>query len=88
MRVALDAMGGDHAPGPNIEGAAAALEANPDLEIRLVGDESLLRERPKAWTGIHDAVARAQARIGDALCPTCPLRQKEPETRESWYYMI
>jgi SulP family sulfate permease len=53
-----------------------------------LGEESLLRERPKAWTGIHDAVARAQARIGDALCPTCPLRQQEPETRERWYYMI
>ncbi|MEZ4383929.1 MAG: SulP family inorganic anion transporter [Nannocystaceae bacterium] len=53
-----------------------------------LGEESLLRERPKAWTGIHDAVARAQARLGDALCPTCPLRLQEPEARDRWYYMI
>ena len=39
MRIALDAMGGDHAPQPNIDGAVAALQADEDLEIALVGDE-------------------------------------------------
>ena len=39
MRVALDAMGGDHAPDPNIAGALAALEANPALEVALVGEQ-------------------------------------------------
>ena len=33
MRIALDAMGGDHAPEPNVEGAKAALEADKSLEI-------------------------------------------------------
>jgi glycerol-3-phosphate acyltransferase PlsX len=42
MRIALDALGGDYAPDPNIDGAIAALEANPDLEVDLVGDLSLL----------------------------------------------
>lgn len=42
MRIALDALGGDYAPDPNIDGAIAALEANPDLEVDLVGDPSLL----------------------------------------------
>lgn len=42
MRIALDAMGGDFAPGPNLEGAISALEQFPDLEILLVGDRSLL----------------------------------------------
>ncbi len=53
-----------------------------------LGPESLLRERPKAWTGIHDAVARAQARLVADLCEKCPLRQNSREARESWYYMI
>ena len=39
MRIALDAMGGDYAPGPNIDGAIAALQAHPDLEVVLVGDQ-------------------------------------------------
>ncbi len=43
MRIALDAMGGDFAPQPNIEGAIAALQTDPDLEIILVGDESTLQ---------------------------------------------
>lgn len=42
MRIALDAMGGDFAPGPNLEGAITALQQFPDLEILLVGDQPLL----------------------------------------------
>jgi len=43
MRIALDAMGGDFAPAPNIDGAVAALKADPALEVVLVGDEPQLR---------------------------------------------
>ncbi len=43
MKIALDAMGGDHGPGPIVEGAIqAAAESN--VEIVLVGDESQVRE--------------------------------------------
>lgn len=40
MRIALDAMGGDYAPGPIVRGAIEAVDANPAVEIVLVGDES------------------------------------------------
>ena len=40
MRIALDAMGGDYGPTPNLDGAIAALKENPDLQITLVGDSS------------------------------------------------
>src|SRR5262245_26009953 len=40
MRIALDAMGGDHGPGPNVGGARLALDANPDLTVVLVGDRA------------------------------------------------
>jgi glycerol-3-phosphate acyltransferase PlsX len=43
MRIALDAMGGDYAPDPNIEGALAALAVDPQLEIVLVGDEAVIK---------------------------------------------
>src|SRR5437868_12807452 len=40
MRIALDAMGGDHAPGPIVAGAVQAVAANPDLHVTLVGDRA------------------------------------------------
>ena len=42
MRIALDAMGGDHGPAPNVGGARLALAANPDLTIVFVGDQAQL----------------------------------------------
>ena len=46
MKIALDAMGGDHAPQAPIKGAIKALKVTPDdLNITLVGKESsILRE--------------------------------------------
>ncbi len=44
MRIALDAMGGDHAPATNIGGAKHALADHPEIErIYLVGDERVVR---------------------------------------------
>src|SRR5438045_4243577 len=40
MLIALDAMGGDHAPGPIVAGAVQAVHANPDLRVLLVGDQA------------------------------------------------
>lgn len=40
MRIALDAMGGDHAPGPIVAGAVQAVQAEPDLTVVLVGDQA------------------------------------------------
>ena len=42
MRIALDAMGGDHGPAPNVGGARLALATDPDLTIVLVGDQAQL----------------------------------------------
>ena len=42
MRLALDAMGGDFGPPPNVGGALRALAAAPDLSITLVGDQAQL----------------------------------------------
>lgn len=37
-------MGGDLAPGPNLQGAVDALAENPDLEVVLVGDRAVLED--------------------------------------------
>ena len=44
MRIALDAMGGDFAPGPNLQGAVDALAEDPELEVVLVGDRAVLQD--------------------------------------------
>ncbi|HWE31688.1 MAG TPA: phosphate acyltransferase PlsX [Polyangia bacterium] len=41
--VAVDAMGGDHAPGPEVEGAVAAVRER-FAKVLLVGDEARLRQ--------------------------------------------
>ncbi len=41
MKIALDAMGGDHGPAPAIEGALQAAR-ECDVEVLLVGDEAML----------------------------------------------
>jgi len=43
MRVAIDAMGSDHFPAPDVEGAVLAARQYQD-EIILVGDEALLKQ--------------------------------------------
>lgn len=42
MRIAIDAMGGDHAPKSTLEGALAAAKEWNDIEIILVGDQAQL----------------------------------------------
>jgi len=44
MRIALDAMGADSAPQPEIEGAILALRNDPGLEIVLVGRQEVLEK--------------------------------------------
>ena len=38
MRIALDAMGGDYAPGPVVLGAIQAVQKDPEMHVVLVGD--------------------------------------------------
>jgi glycerol-3-phosphate acyltransferase PlsX len=38
MQIALDAMGGDHAPGPIVAGAVQAVQSDPHMRVLLVGD--------------------------------------------------
>ena len=44
VRVALDAMGGDNAPGEQIKGAVEALKLTDNADIILVGQEEVIRK--------------------------------------------
>ncbi|HSA85602.1 MAG TPA: phosphate acyltransferase PlsX [Nitrospira sp.] len=53
MRIALDAVGGDHGPAPCVEGALQAVKAF-DVEVILVGDESTLKQECERQSS-HDS---------------------------------
>ena len=79
MRIALDAMGGDHAPAPNVEGALTVLAGHPELEILLVGDEKLieplLADADSALTARIKVIHTDEA-VGMDEKPTEALRKK------------
>lgn len=78
MRIALDAMGGDFAPGPNVDGAVAALRDNPDLQISLVGDRAALEPllAQTGYSGERLEVVPADGNIEMHEKPTEALRKK------------
>ena len=45
IRIALDAMGGDHGPSVVVPAAAIALERRPDIQFLLYGDEKAIGRR-------------------------------------------
>jgi len=78
MRIALDAMGGDFAPDPNVEGAIAAVAENPDLEILLVGDPGLLEKQlvKAGYSGKAIAILASEGVAGMDEKPTEALLKK------------
>jgi glycerol-3-phosphate acyltransferase PlsX len=61
MRVALDAMGGDDAPGVVVQGACQAIEKHPDLEIVLTGPRDVVVPLVEAQGSFGDRVTVHQA---------------------------
>ena len=52
IRVALDAMGGDHAPQAEVEGALAALALLPNVIVQLVGQVEVIEGELARHPGI------------------------------------
>ena len=79
MRIALDAMGGDHAPGPIVAGAVQAARNQPELTVVLVGDEARVRaELSQAADAPLDRlpVVHASQTVGMEEKPVEALRKK------------
>src|SRR6202165_1544652 len=58
VRIAVDAMGGDHAPHDIVQGAVQAAQSDPLLEIRLVGRADAVAAEMAAALGESDADVR------------------------------
>jgi glycerol-3-phosphate acyltransferase PlsX len=60
VRIAVDAMGGDHAPHEIVLGAVQAAEADPDIEVRLVGQAEALETEMTACLSQAEADVRSR----------------------------
>ena len=78
IRIAVDAMGGDHAPAMIIDGAVAAAR-HLDIQVALVGPAAVLEQALAAHadaSGLPITVIDAPDVIGMADAPVAALRRK------------
>lgn len=78
-RVALDAMGGDHAPGEMIKGAVEAVNRQKDIKVLLVGRKNILEKELSAYTYPKDQIeiVNASEVIETAEPPVAAVRKKK-----------
>lgn len=76
IKIAVDAMGGDDAPGVVVEGAISAAKSDADIEVMLFGPIEQLR--PLIPDDCPDSVTLVDAPdvIGMAESPSTALRKK------------
>lgn len=79
MKIALDAMGGDRAPGVIVEGAIQALREYRDLEVILVGDEKKVKRELSKYRikGLPLSIIHASQVVEMDELPTSALREKK-----------
>lgn len=79
IRVALDAMGGDHAPHAEVEGALAALALLPGMIVQFVGQVKIIEAELARHPGIDRSrieIVPAADVIGMAEKPLSAVRKK------------
>jgi glycerol-3-phosphate acyltransferase PlsX len=80
MRIALDAMGGDHGPATVVPAAVAALRRHPDLHLILVGKEQALEKALASYNGVQSdrlAIRHSSQEVGMDEAPSQALRTKK-----------
>lgn len=79
VRVVVDAMGGDHAPGEIVKGAVQAVSRREDIHVILTGREDAVREELKKYTFPAERieVVHASMVIETAEPPVMAIRTKK-----------
>ena len=79
VRVVVDAMGGDNAPGEIVRGAVDAVNSRGDIKIFLVGQEPLVRAELEKYTYPKEQVevVHAEEVIETAEPPVNAIRKKK-----------
>jgi len=78
MKIVLDAMGGDHAPQVNVEGAVETVQESDDIEVILVGNETAVRKELKGrkFKSGRISVVHASQVVEMHEAPTAAIRKK------------
>ncbi|MCR2804973.1 phosphate acyltransferase PlsX [Paenibacillus soyae] len=77
MRIAIDAMGGDHAPGLIVQGALEAAKEWPDTELLLVGNQAVIEPLVKDKLPANVKIHHADDVIGPDDEPVKAVRRKK-----------
>ncbi|MEG0963433.1 MAG: phosphate acyltransferase PlsX [Lachnospiraceae bacterium] len=79
IKVAVDAMGGDHAPAEIVKGALDAVTLRPDIKVYLVGQQDIVKEELAKYSyhGTQIEVIHAEEVIETAEPPVMAIRKKK-----------
>lgn len=79
IKVAVDAMGGDHAPAEIVKGAIEAVTLRQDIKVYLVGQQEVIKEElaRNSYTGSQIEVIHADEVIETAEPPVMAIRKKK-----------
>lgn len=77
VRIAIDAMGGDHAPALIVQGALEAAVEWPDTELLLVGDTAAIEPLMKGQRPSNVKICHADEVIGPEDEPVKAVRRKK-----------
>lgn len=78
IRIALDAMGGDHAPSETIKGAFLALDKYPNIEITFVGKQDVIAHELKKYKKTsRTSVLHTSEVITTSEPPVAAIKQKK-----------
>ncbi len=90
VNVAVDAMGGDHAPVELVRGAIEAVNTNKEIKVFLVGRETVIKEELAKYT--YDIsqveIVHASEVIETAEPPVMAIRKKKDSSIVKALYMV
>lgn len=90
VNVAVDAMGGDNAPGEIVKGVVEALNADRRIKVFLAGREPLIQEELKKYTYDPERleVVHAQEVIETGEPPVMAVRRKKDSSIVKCMYLV
>lgn len=90
VNVAVDAMGGDNAPGEIVKGAIEAVNAEKRIKVFLIGREPVIAEELKKYTYHPEQVevVHAEEVIEMAEPPVMAIRKKKDSSIVKAMYMV
>ena len=90
VKVALDAMGGDHAPGAIVQGAVEAVNESKEVKVYLVGKEALVREELNKYRYDENQIEVVDATevIEMAEPPVMAIRKKKDSSIVKAFHLV